>query len=283
MKINPRVLFLVWLVMGNAHASYVIHACDFVPLEQMLKQADKNTLVIFDVDYVLIMPTDESTINRHPYRKKLWKEIENRQDKEQVRVLYGAIRAKTKWRLVDPRVLSIFKFLKEHRIPTIALTSIFTGKSGVIKKIEDWRIKQLKSFGFDFLSLSPIKQNIYMKNLEVTDGIPMMKEGVILTAHIDKGKVLESILKRAEYLPKKIVFIDDDMLNIKSLEKLAYKLGVEFFGVHYTAVSKMPEPIINEKIEKLRFQILEEEGEWLDYGEVYKRSLTIGVDYTSQE
>ena len=268
-------LILSFFVTINSALADIMMISDFIPLKKLLEEADQDTLVIFDVDHVLIMPTDEYTLNRHPYRKELWKEIEGRLSKEEMKTLYGLTASKAKWRLVDPDIIDIFTRLKERQIPSIALTSIYTGKFGNIEKLEDWRIKHLHDLGFDFVNLTPIKKEILLYELEEQDGVPMLKSGVILTAQIDKGKTLEYILRHNNYYPKTIIFIDDMLNNLKSLERLSSKLKIKFHGLHYTAVSNMPIPVINKQIEKLRFQILEKEHKWLNHQELAERNLIL--------
>lgn len=265
-------LILSFFVTINSALADIMMISDFIPLKKLLEEADQDTLVIFDVDHVLIMPTDEYTLNRHPYRKELWKEIEGRLSKEEMKTLYGLTASKAKWRLVDPDIIDIFTRLKERQIPSIALTSIYTGKFGNIEKLEDWRIKHLHDLGFDFVNLTPIKKEILLYELEEQDGVPMLKSGVILTAQIDKGKTLEYILRHNNYYPKTIIFIDDMLNNLESLERLSSKLKIKFHGLHYTAVSNMPIPVINKQIEKLRFQILEKEHKWLNHQELAERN-----------
>jgi len=268
-------LILSFFVTINSALADIMMISDFIPLKKLLEEADQDTLVIFDVDHVLIMPTDEYTLNRHPYRKELWKEIEGRLSKEEMKTLYGLTASKAKWRLVDPDIIDIFTRLKERQIPSIALTSIYTGKFGNIEKLEDWRIKHLHDLGFDFVNLTPIKEEILLYELEEQDGVPMLKSGVILTAQIDKGKTLEYILRHNNYYPKTIIFIDDMLNNLESLERLSSKLKIKFHGLHYTAVSNMPIPVINKQIEKLRFQILEKEHKWLNHQELAERNLIL--------
>ena len=268
-------LILSFFVTINSVLADIITISDFIPLKKLLEEADQDTLVIFDVDHVLIMPTDEYTLNRHPYRKELWKEIEGRLSKEEMKTLYGLTASKAKWRLVDPDIIDIFTRLKERQIPSIALTSIYTGKFGNIEKLEDWRIKHLHDLGFDFVNLTPIKEEILLYELEEQDGVPMLKSGVILTAQIDKGKTLEYILRHNNYYPKTIIFIDDMLNNLESLERLSSKLKIKFYVLHYTAVSNMPIPVINKQIEKLRFQILEKEHKWLNHQELAERNLIL--------
>lgn len=49
----------------------------------------------------------------------------------------------------------------------------------------------------------------------------------------DKGESLLALLARIDYAPKKIVFIDDKLKNIYSVERAAKALGIQFVGIHY--------------------------------------------------
>jgi len=256
------------LVSTNIVQASIVSTDDLKPLEHIIKQADKDTLIIFDIDHVLIMPTNEYTLNRHPFRKALWKEIESRHSKEEMKYFYGITASKSRWRMVDPEIFPIFIDITKRQIPSIALSSIYTGKFGNIEKLEDWRIQHLKDIGFDFSKLSPIKDTFYIKKLEKHDGVPVLKSGVILTAQVDKAVVLDCVLNYYNYFPKRIIFVDDQLHNLKSIEKMCSKLHIKFYGIHYTAVSKMPIPVIDEKLEKLRFEILEKEHVWLSYKEI---------------
>ncbi len=71
------------------------------------------------------------------------------------------------------------------------------------------------------------------------------------------------MFSKYNYCPKAIIFIDDVLENLKSLQKLCIKLKIDFYGHHYRAVSFMPLPIIDENLERLRFNILEKGGVWL--------------------
>lgn len=137
--------------------------------------------------------------------------------------------------------------------------------------MEDLRIKELQSVEIDFTNLTPFQGELSINELKNIHGIPMLKAGIILTAEVDKAKVLEYILRQKNYYPKKIVFIDDQLNNLESLEKLCAKLKIKFEGFHYTAVSLMTTSVVDEQLEKLRFEILEKEHRWLSYKELTSR------------
>ena len=238
---------------------------NFRDIKSYVEQLDHNNLVIFDIDYVLIIPSDNDTISRSPYRKKLWRSIKSRISKERSCFLISIIIMQTNWVLLDKSVMDTIDYLTQQKIPTIALTSINTGRFGVIESMEDLRIKELESVGIDFSKLTPIKETIKLDNLKTEHGIPMLKKGIILTAELDKGIVLKDILQKSNYYPKKIIFIDDKIQNLYSVQNVCNMLKIPFQGFHYTAIKYLPTPNVNQKLEKLRFKILENEYRWAQY------------------
>ena len=148
------------------------------------------------------------------------------------------------------------------------------GRFGVIKKMYDFRFKQLNSVNLSFENLTPLADEHVMLELAKSNkkfldlnckGNPILKSGIIFTSGLDKGMVLEYILKKYNYYPKIIIFIDDLIENIKSLQKTCFKLNIDFYGFHYRAASLIPLSKIDENLEKLRFAILEKEFTWLSY------------------
>jgi len=270
-------LFLKLKTNQATNQSYIHKIDNFIPVIKTLKSTNKDTLVIFDVDDVLITSSNEHDF-RHPYRIKLWQEIKDRLAPEMIETLHSNIISTAKKKLVEPRIAKMFSYLHLQCIPTIALTAMSTGKFGIIEKMEDLRIKELNNVGISFLPLTPLKGDVLAVGLENANmicseckGIPMLKEGIILTAGIDKSIVLEYMFNTYNYYPKTIIFIDDSLKNIESLEKLCIKLKINFQGFHYTAVSLMSLPIIDEYLERLRFKILEQKHSWLSYTQLMKK------------
>ena len=255
-------------MIANIAFAKIITIDNLVPFEQVIKKINQDTLVIFDVDHVLIMPKDDYTRNRHPYRQILWREIVNRNSKQKIKMLQSIVTVSSKWCLMDPKILNILADLENNLIPSIALTSYGTGKLGIIESLEDLRIHELKSLGIDFVNLSPIKNKVLIHELKNEHGIPMFKDGIIFTAELDKAIILDYILRNKNYHPKKIIFIDDQLNNLKSIENFCTKSLIKFCGFHYIAISKRPVCIIDNEKEKMRFKILEKEHRWLSSTEL---------------
>jgi hypothetical protein len=264
--LKTLIITMVLIMTKNANAQIqeidnINSLLDF--LKQEHHKYKNNILMIFDIDYVLIIPEDAYSMNRNLYRKTLWTEIKKNLSAQEAKLLHSIVTSDAKWKLVDNKILELFEYLKQNTIKTIGLTSLSTGRLGVIENREDLRQKELQSVGINFLELDSFKGFLKLDDFETEDGIPTMKHGVIFTAEQDKAIILEEILRQVNYRPDKIVFIDDMIKNLISLENMCKKMNIDFDGLHYTAVSKMPPPICDEKKEKMRLNILKEQKKWL--------------------
>ena len=259
----------------------------FPVLDLLSLKNHQDALAIFDVDDVLMTPSSQDDL-RHPYRDRLLQSIFNRINSQEIELLKSIILLNTKQVLVESRITEIFEKLKSHKIPAMALTAMGTGKLGIIKKMHDFRFKQLDSVNLSFKHLSPIDGEHIMLELATINknflslnckGSPMLKSGIIFSSGLDKGTVLEYILKKYNYYPKTVIFVDDLIENVESLKQTCLKLNIDFYGFHYKAASLIPLQTIDEDLEKLRFEVLEKEFIWLSHQELqhknYSARLTI--------
>lgn len=248
--------------MNNHKFSKIEQVKDFIKIAELLSSLDQDSLVLFDVDEVLIMDEIEYRLT-HPYRVKWRLESKKRLTRSQRNLLFSIIIKNRAVRLVDPYVSDILNSLGKMQIPTMGLTKLYTGNFGVIEDFTEWRLNELKAINIDFMSSSPLKDKMLIEWMETCDGIPTMKGGVILTANIDKGKVLDNILHAKNYYPKKIIFIDDILENLEAVGKICADLQISFHGFEYQGASLIPELELDRQSEKIRFEILESEHRWL--------------------
>ncbi len=251
---------------------------NLIPIINLLDVATKNTLVVFDIDEVLITPSSEDDV-RHPYRSQLLQSILNYIDPQKIPLLKSSIFVNSKHILVESRITEIFENLKLYKIPAIALTAMGTGKFGIVNKMHEFRVEQLDSFNLSFKHLTPIDdEHVILKLAKINKsldtpckGSPRLKSGIIFTSGVDKGMVLEYIFKKYNYYPKAMIFIDDLIENVESLQQTCLKLNIKFHGFHYKAAALMPWPTIDEDLEKLRFAILEKEFAWLSHEQLKQK------------
>lgn len=257
-----NILFLSLLLLSYNCFANIIPTNDFKVIEKYVNKADKDTLVMFDVDDVLMMPTDEFAVN-DPIRKELTQKLRERYSKEELTYLYSCVFERRTVQLVNPNMQSLIKSLEQRKIPTIALTGWWTGKWGKIDKMENLRFVGLKQVDISFTNTSPFKEDMVFPELQNKSGFPMLKSGVILTALADKGLVLKAALEKSNLHFKKVVFIDDDIKYIESVEKVCLDMNIDFQGIHYGAARIAPLPVLNKEKEELRYEILQKEHIWL--------------------
>ncbi len=264
------VIFSIFIFTNMCFASE-LQTNNLADVKSLLdKEADQETLVIFDVDDVLIAPTDEFAF-REPIRRKFNKALKAKYTEQERKLLFSDFFRKRMVRLITPQIIPLLDDLKNKQIPTTALTRWYTGRYGRIEFMEELRFKGLDEVGISFVNISPLKHDRAFPLLKTKDGIPMVKNGIILTAFADKGTTLLTVLDKEKLHFKKIIFIDDDLDQIESVKKACKKLGVNFIGIHYTEAQLIPLPKIDETTEKLRFEILEKEHIWLSGQELEKR------------
>ncbi|XVN43069.1 MAG: DUF2608 domain-containing protein [Candidatus Rickettsia vulgarisii] len=250
--------------MTQANFSKIDKVSDFIQISETVNNACQDNLVLFDVDDVLIMDKDEYRLT-HPIRHQWRLAAKERLTRQERHHLASIIFEKRLVRLVDPHISDILNLLWSRQIPTMALTKLYTGKFGVIEDFTEWRLNELKSMNIDFRKSTPIIDEMLITEAELNigGGMPTVKEGVILTADVNKGKVLENILHKKKYYPKKIIFVDDILGNLEDISIMCSNLKIDFHGFEYIGASLVPELELDHESEKIRFEILEKEYRWV--------------------
>jgi hypothetical protein len=222
--------------------------------------------VLFDLDDVITTPKKHYNVS-YKERKKIVKEMEKKYGENEAKKFWSIILQNRKIEYIDDKIPGIFNYIKQNKIPTMALTKCFTNKYGIIEHAEDWRIKELEDLKLNFHDISPLKGEVAFDDIVPINGRPssitMLKKGVIFTGRADKGMILERVFQHYNYFPKEIIFIDDKFKNLVSIENLAKKYNIKFKGIVITKSEKLPQPSLESSIEKKRFEILENQGKWV--------------------
>ena len=192
---------------------------DITILKELLKKADKNTLVIFDVRTVLVVEQDAILQPAHKKRFKQFKaKIDAKLSKEKSEELYSIILSQKKLELVDEKILEIFALMRAKEVKFIALTSGRTGRFGIIDKREDLRIKLLKDLGIEFNDSYPnIKPTIFNEIAVIKSEPSMYKDGILFASKAKKGIVLKEFYNKEKITANKIIFIDNQIKNLLSV------------------------------------------------------------------
>jgi hypothetical protein len=232
--------------------------------------ADSKTLAIFDVDMVLVQPSDPAFQMANMKRfggvaKRIMKDV----PAEKQMIFLSLMTISSEPVLIDECTPQFLNSLSQRGIPMIALTANLTGAFGSVKNMETWRIQHLKLLGIDFTKSAPYQQPFIFNDLaSYRDNYSTYHDGVLFVngTTVSKGDAFLSFLIKTDFLPNKIIFIDDREDNLKSLEAAIQKLDhrIEYQGLHFLGAQKYPSKIISEEEFEARWQQLALQASELD-------------------
>lgn len=261
------ITLLASFLLFSQLRAIIIEAPNLNRFEEMLQNVDQQSLVLFDVDETLIVPKD---LILNPYAKETWNRyvketIENPEivplGKYDGKYFIGQVFSKMEYEVVDPKIVEIIHSLQQRGIKTIAFTRMPVGSLGIISSMEDWRIEHLKRHQFDFSGAFPHFQEIKLNVLST--GIPsLFKKGVLCANKQDKGPVLTAFLEAIRWKPWQVLFIDNRLDYLQSVETALEGTGIEFIGFYYREIENRP-LIVNEQLTKFQLMHLAKTGEWL--------------------
>ena len=230
---------------------------------EVLNQTNENSLVIFDVDRTLIVP--EQNAFNNDYLKLILNALKTNyaktNDYENYVKLYR-LAINFKQILIEPNIVQIIKDLQDRQIKTIALSNMKTEPNNLI----DWnkfRYDQLN--GLDINFSSSFQEKIILKNLQGLNNFsPIFYKGIILTNRIEKGVVLIEFLKIIKCQPKEVIFFDDDLENLKSVEEKLKKLDAKiiFKGYYYIKADSL-DASVDQAVFNAQVNHLIKYGYWL--------------------
>lgn len=136
--------FWVFLCHGE-----ITQVNDMKEVFAQFNNADHKTLAIFDVDMVLVQPSDPAfqmaNIKRFSaISKRIMKEIPA--DKQMLFLSLMTVSSDPV--LIDDRIPQFLQQIIQRGIPAMGLTANLTGQFGKISKMEHWRIEGLRQLGF---------------------------------------------------------------------------------------------------------------------------------------
>ena len=220
-------------VATSLGAGEILTTNDFSIIERESENLDTDSLVLFDVDGTIIV-ADDAILKLNG--RKLFKQlIEGHTDRD----LFRDIRMQAPHSLVDFRLINLIQQLQEKKIPTIAFTAA-PAKIQDGNAAGDWRIEELKLFGFDFSTAISTSDSIELPNTLDDAHLPMFKSGVLFSSSHPKGNILVAFLQKTGLNPYKVLFIDDELKHVQSVVASLEKLGIECLGIHYTAAHDAP-------------------------------------------
>lgn len=234
------------------------------------KEADCKTLAIFDVDMVLVQPSDPAFQMANMKRfNTIAKRIMQELPVEKQMIFLSLMTISSDPVLIDDEIPQFLQQLIRKEIPSMALTANLTGSFGTIKNMEQWRAHSLRCLGIDFSKTAPYSDPFIFDDLALYRGNYSTYSNGILFVNgtvVSKGEAFLSFLAKTQISPNKIIFIDDREDNLKSLEAAIQKLGkpIEYVGLHFIGAQKYLSKMISESEFESRWQKLASEARVLN-------------------
>ena len=219
-KLHTLVLSIIILYAftGTTHAVTKV-ANNYNELSHIvLSEVTDDSLVLFDIDGVLITSTEEFDF-RSPIRINIKKQLRDKYSRAQIQEIFSDFFRKRQVRLVNPNIPQLLLALQVQHIPFTALTSWWTGEFGSLQAMEEIKIQELQQVGLSFLTNTPFVQDkIFDDFTEGKSHVPMIYQGMSLSDLASKGEILKLVLqydKNAKF--KKIIFIEDTPRHLGSV------------------------------------------------------------------
>ncbi|NDA90141.1 MAG: DUF2608 domain-containing protein [Alphaproteobacteria bacterium] len=189
------------------------------------------------------------------------KEIALVKDKEvpMAEYLISQILFTSKFELVSPDMPNFINEL-DKKMTVVGFTANSSGKYGIVQNEAELHLSRLNSLGYHFKDNGDLLKGEF----------PECISRVIFANKADKGKVLLGFLKQLNKNYKNIIFVDDRLKNLTSVQNIVKDHEINYLGVHYTELKDKNE-VLNQDIADKQFQVLSQEYIWLSDDEAQAR------------
>lgn len=193
--------------------------------------------IIFDIDYTLTVPSHPALqMPLIKQNKQRFKEEFAKYTKEEQQLIPALIALKEPRKLIDQKTSSLIKDLQNSGASVFGFTALNTSMGPEVGYIPSWRTKELQDLGLSFEESSPLphKRIEFFQFPPFRGTYPLYQDGVLYSnVTPSKGEVLTAFLDVVEQKPTRIVFIDDSLENIESVEQAMAEKEILVIGLHY--------------------------------------------------
>jgi phosphoserine phosphatase len=220
-KLKFLLLTLLTLVVVNQAQAEIVEAKNMGTVSHLIT---KGSLVVFDLDNTLIQPAQSlggDAWFHYTFKTLVDNGMPTEDALKKTITLWQQVNVVTKVLPVQTNTPLFIHQLQEANVRIIALTS----------RSADFAIeteKQLAQVRIDF-SRNSVGE---LGDLRISPGV-RYRRGVISSSGQDKGSVLVQFLHHYNYSPSKIVFVDDQLRNVQSVDKALANL-IPNYSVRYS-------------------------------------------------
>lgn len=249
---NKVIILVICMFLSTKISAEIKEIHQISHLETLTGKLKSADWLLFDIDYTLIEPSQPvlqmSIIkqNKQHFRDELAKFAEDQ--KELIPLLMVT---QSPPQLIDPSTPNFIQKLQDRNIPILGFTALDTSVIPKIGSVPAWRAKELRRLGINFSYGSSFpKENIEFTEFPSFRGTFPLYENGILYSNVtpSKGAVLAAFLNKTSHRPSRIVFVDDSLENLQSVEAELKKQGIDFLGIHYKVqIDEIKQPKVSDE------------------------------------
>jgi len=224
-----KILLLSTLViLCNVTLRAIIIESD--TLTSVYDHVEKDTLVVFDVDDTIAYPAQElgssKWIDEFMTNQFKAKGLRGKDAFDSALHLHTVMQMFVDLHVVDNSD-KIIKHLQAQGVDVIAHTN---RPIAMAKRT----VTQLKNTGIDFSQHAIGKTDLFLPVVRLAQ----FTHGILFGSLNNKGDTLVCFLEKADLKPKKVIFLDDSLRNLKNVEKALANLDIAFVGIRFSGLDK---------------------------------------------
>jgi len=199
-------------------------------------------MVVFDIDEVLITERlDPFYFEHFKVESDLYKEF-NLLDSEQKDLFFFFLlvtQSPQNIQLMDISIPELMLNLQNEGVICVANTAMPSSfmKCGRQFNFAEARKRLLSEFGFNFsvpefsIDLSDILEDLLDRNFATN---PIWDSGVLFSSKASKSTTQMALLRCMSNVPRKFLFVDDNIENVRQMFGDISEMGIECYCIHYT-------------------------------------------------
>lgn len=258
-------LYTLGILWSSICSAAIIEMEEMEKIFYYLQEAGEKTWVIFDVDMVLVQPSDPAFQMANMKRfSSICKQIMKEIPPEKQPLFLSLMTMSSDPVLIDERTPEFIQMIRNKGAFTMVLTANLTGSFRSIPCMERWRIESLKNLKIDFSQGAPSNKEMTFDHLPSYRGnYSTYLEGMLFVngTSVSKGEAFLAFLEKTDVSPEHVVFIDDREENLKNLEMALQRIKkpISYTGIHFTGAQYYPSQVIKEEEFTSKWQALKKE------------------------
>jgi hypothetical protein len=243
---------LLFLLCVNLHGE-IRKASSFQTISEELAKADKETIIFLDVGETLITARDPILHPGNAEWKKEWLQTHfpNLSSAERVQLAHIIKSDKSLWKLVDPAWPKLISQTEKKGAKLVPIIKMYDNP-------------QFQGLTLAVLHHLNLKFKPSLRDLQ--SGISFTyKDGILETSSLSKGPVIAEVMTKLNPRPKKVIFIDDNLEQIKSVEQALSAEKIPCLALHLIFNQAPP---FDAPIAEAQLRTLVEEHRWVSEDEV---------------